>query len=199
MARPPRNPFARGRQARGAERRSELSPFRPPRTAHLPRPATVPILERGPRALAQQLGVAQRGQVPYPPPPGPNVVPGWSAGSTAEWAVFWALWQGYKKVPLVDFIFQSGFQGGHKLAGGIVADFLITDGSELAFMVQGLQWHFFSGSPKQALDRAQAFAIAAYGIQVINIDEDDALRDPIYFVGEALKGVDHGRQLRGLS
>jgi len=119
----------------------------------------------------------------YPAPPA-----GW-LGSTPEWAVYWALTKlGYK--PDQDFTYQSAEMGGRLALGGVVLDFLIHS-LNLAINVHSIYWHY-QPSAKQHDAMARAM-MEGQGIQMIYIEEEDCLRDPLYYVKEALKGVDHSR------
>lgn len=121
----------------------------------------------------------------------PQIVPAppnaW-AGSKPEWNIFWALQQiGLK--PDIDFIYQSPQLGGRIVLGGVVLDFFV-EKTMTAIEVQSTHYHYTSTAviSNDALQRAQ---LLSYGIQVIYIDEEDALRNPIYYTKEALAGVDH--------
>lgn len=106
-----------------------------------------------------------------------------------EWYIYWALVRLGKK-PGVDFSYraETGFSQG--LSGQTQLDFEILDGSDVAIEVQGTFYHYGMGSAKLIQDRVRAGELANQWT-VIDIDEDDALRNPIYYVSEALLGHDH--------
>ncbi len=113
-------------------------------------------------------------------------------GTTAEWAVAWALQQLH-----VEYEYQVPFDGGRTQRGGGVIDFFVPD-RQLAIRVQGVYWHYERSSLAMTIDDVLKESMLAKGLQVVDIDEDDALRDPIYYVGEALRGVDHSRGVTGV-
>lgn len=112
---------------------------------------------------------------------------GWT-GTAPEWAVYWALTRlGYIEGQDYEFV---------ENVGGVEASYY----SQLDFLfpalgigleVQGSFWHMGVGSAKQFSDQTRRDLFAQQGIDVIWLDEDDVLADPIYFVKEALAGVDH--------
>lgn len=123
--------------------------------------------------------------------PGPKPQAGPLAVATLpEWYVWWALTNRLKKQPMVDFSYrgETGFSQG--LSGRTQLDFEMLDGSNIALEIQGTFYHYEQGTAKIILDQVRAAELAAFWT-VINIDEDDALRDPEYYVREALQGRDH--------
>ena len=116
----------------------------------------------------------------------PAVPETWS-GSTPEWAIYWALrTMGLK--PDVDFVYQSAQMGGRMEKGGAVIDFLFFNPPNLGINVQSIYFHYTGQQRRGQIQRAQLEAI---GIRMIFIDEADALRDPKYYVAEALMFRDH--------
>lgn len=113
-------------------------------------------------------------------------------GSEAEWAVNWAL-----ERRGADFQFQANFWTGRLQAGGAVADFSVYSPVRIIIRVQGEHWHYGLGSAKIEDDRLQKAKFLADGFLVIDIDEDDALENPLYFVDEAFRGNDHSKTARG--
>lgn len=111
-------------------------------------------------------------------------------GSGAEWAIYWAL-SSLKE----DFQFQVPLMGGRIEAGGTVVDFYLP-AYLLLIRVQGIHWHY-EIQPQRAQDDILKLALESKGFQVIDIDEDMALRDPIYYTKEALRGQDHSRRAGG--
>ena len=115
-------------------------------------------------------------------------IPNWWMGSRPEYFAFWALLKlGYKN----RFTYQSSKMGGRLSKGGAVLDFFIPELS-LAINIQSVYFHYASTRDRVAgeLQRAQ---LESMGIRVIFIDEQDILRDPIYYVSEALAGREHAR------
>ena len=119
------------------------------------------------------------------------------SGDRPEWWAYWALLRlGLRDG--IDFIYQSGVLGGRLQRGGAVADFEILD-PPMVIAINGEYWHYYRGSGKQALDDLQRFQLSDHGYQVITIDVDDLERDPIYYMSQALQGIDHSRVARGFS
>jgi very-short-patch-repair endonuclease len=118
----------------------------------------------------------------YPEPP-----EDWT-GTEPEWAINWAL----TKLK-ADFDFQHNVAGGRRFVGGIVADFVVYEPTEVMIQVQGVYWHYELGSEKQERDALQRAIVESKGWIVINIDEDDAMRDPIFYTEEALRHIDHSK------
>ena len=59
--------------------------------------------------------------------------------------------------------------------------------------VQGVYFHYEKGSAIIQSDIQTRAFLAAMGITLIFIDEDDALKDAKFYVREALQGKDHSR------
>ena len=118
--------------------------------------------------------------------------PEWFTGSLAEWAIYWALTR-----LGVELVFQADMLGGRNIRGGAVADFYIPD-RQLIIRVQGVFWHYERGAEIRAADELQKQALMGEVYTVIDIDEDDAMRDPLYYTKEALEGRDHSRSARGI-
>jgi hypothetical protein len=153
----------------------------------LPKPKSVrPSVSRGPKALQPALRPAIE-DADRPPPP-----PIWFPGFATEWYCYWAL----QKLGAV-FDYQSPLLGGRLEKGGAVVDFVVYSPVEVAIRIQGTYWHYQLGSQKIAYDRLQRAALEASGLRVIDIDEEDILRDPLFYVREALRGVEHSRVSRG--
>lgn len=87
------------------------------------------------------------------------------------------------------FDFQSAFMGGRLERGGAVADFFISD-LNLILSVQSDYWHYGS-SGKIASDKAQRIALEGLGITVIWIQEEDVLKNPMFYVREAVNFREH--------
>jgi very-short-patch-repair endonuclease len=106
-------------------------------------------------------------------------------GSLPEWNVYWALLRlGYKD----RFTYQSPMMGGRIQKGGAVIDFFVEE-MNLAINVQSKYYHM--GYTQRIKDELQKAQLESMGIKVIYIQEEDALRNPLYYVNEALKGIEH--------
>lgn len=112
--------------------------------------------------------------------------------SDAEWAVAWAL-----TILGVEFMAQHPYHGGRLVPGGAVVDFFISD-RNLFIRVQGVYYHYMKNINIISYDLDQKKYMEDEGFTVINIDSDDALSDPIYYVKEALEGRDHSRAETGM-
>ena len=110
-------------------------------------------------------------------------------GTRPEYAIQWAL------IRLkIGFEFQSSKLGGRQERGGAILDFFLPE-YNLAINIQSFYWHY--GRPGAiASDLLQREALEGMGIKVIWIDEDDALRAPLYYTQEALKGNDFSKMVR---
>ncbi len=86
--------------------------------------------------------------------------------------------------------FQTSFMGGRMVAGGLVADFYLPNYS-LIISVLGEYFHY--GLQRTASDVLQALGMNSQGISTIFIDESDALKNPRYYIQEALRGIDHSK------
>ncbi|GEM_PF-6969540 len=119
-------------------------------------------------------------------------IPAQWPGSDLEWMCYWVLTVVLKMKEGVDFSYQSSRFGGRTELGGIVLDFLMLDGSRIGIDIQGEHWHY--GEAEQIADAVLRRArCQELGIELIFIDGDDISRNPIYYVREALAGVDHSR------
>lgn len=114
--------------------------------------------------------------------------PDWWPGTRPEWAVQWGLERNGLTDGL-DFTYQARLPG---VGQGYYSqvDFLIPD-FNIGIEVQGKYWHYGQGSAKIFTDIFRVSAFAGMGIEIIFIDEYDALQDPRYYVAEALQGNDH--------
>lgn len=112
----------------------------------------------------------------------------------AEWRIFWALLT-FDLLPDVDFQYQANILGGRQRAGGAVNDFIL-GAFNLVLQVQGVYFHY-SSTEQSGKDLIVAAQIASYGLQVIPIDEDDAMNRPRGVVAAALRGEDVSRRARG--
>ena len=113
-------------------------------------------------------------------------------GSTPEWAFYASLAQlGYHDG--VDFTYQSEQMGGRLDKGGAILDFLFTNPPNLAVNVQGVYYHYEFGADTKARDIMIREAMAAQGITLIFVDEDDLEQDPIGVARNALQFRDTSR------
>ena len=92
----------------------------------------------------------------------------------------------------IEFTFQSSMLGGREQRGGAVVDFLVAS-LRLIIRCVGEYWH--SRSDTKAMDELHKIALETTGWRVIDIMATDALRNPLFFVSEAIRGVSHARQL----
>lgn len=110
-------------------------------------------------------------------------------GSLPEWAIYWAH-TALGRIPFQDFQYQYSFDG------STIFDFY-EFAERIAIEVQGLFWHYeFQGS-SVANDQQRKIRAEATGLTLIFIDEDHALRDPIFYLREALAYRDHSRASKG--
>lgn len=116
------------------------------------------------------------------------------SGTRPEWAIYWALTRmGFRDGE--DFIYQAVLPSVGRSYWSQV-DFLVPD-FQLGIEVQGLFWHYALGSERQQRDILRVAYFADRGIDIVFIDEDDALRDPMYYTSEALQRRDHSKLRRG--
>ena len=92
-----------------------------------------------------------------------------------------------------DFSYQSPLMGGRMDKGGVVLDFLFTEPPDLAVNVQGVYYHYEFGVEARARDIMARAALAGQNLSLIFIDDDDLMRDRMYYCREALRYQDHSR------
>lgn len=149
-----------------------------PRLPKLPHP---PQFGKGPRSIGPALS-AIPSEWPAAPPD--------FQGTRPEWLVYWALTK-LGLVPQIDFTFQSSQMGPRWQAGSSVVDFLIVNRVRpLSIRVQGNYFHYSMGSDKIEKDILQRQELEQSGIEVVDVDEDDAVRQPLFYTQRALDGVD---------
>lgn len=150
-------------------------PFRNPYTMLFGKSGRVAVY------TGQRKGVGQSDEnIPDPPPDWPGTLP--------EWAIFWAHTQ-LGRNPGIDFVYQ--YQVGDPASSGSAKlDFYEVD-LNMGINVNGLFYHYGLGGYKITSDREQKFRLESLGIQMLAIDEGDAIRGPVYFLQEALSGKDH--------
>lgn len=111
-------------------------------------------------------------------------------GTEPEWAIYWAFNAiGMKEHQAFEYQYFT-----EATPNGV--DFYVYD-QNLIIEIFGLYWHYQLGGFKLQSDLERQIRLEAMGFDYIVIDEDDALRAPIYFVREALAGRDHSRLARG--
>lgn len=155
----------------------------------------------------QQLGltgVVKEAEKVSGPPPQPTSGPFRVGLATKpEWYVGWALdrlgygldsrggrrMDGSPGKATYSYRAETQFIGSLALSAQL--DFMILDGSQLAFEVEGIHWHYELGTQKIAYDQYRIAQLQGAGWQVIELDEDDVLRDPVFYVREALAGRSH--------
>ena len=113
-------------------------------------------------------------------------------GSVPEYVAYQALVR-LGKQPGQDFTYQSPLMGGRLDKGGFVLDFLFTDPPDLAVNVQGVYYHYEFGVEAQARDVMARASLAGQNITLVFIDDEDLLKDPMYYCREALNYRDHSR------
>jgi very-short-patch-repair endonuclease len=160
----------------------------------LPRRVSLPKVERKPifgRATAGLADALRPAELVSGPPPQPETGPfARGLATKPEWYVNWGLVRNGKKNGL-DYNYRGEVKFLSSLATAAQLDFTMIDGSQIAIEVQGIHWHYELGFDKIAQDRVRRTELVSAGWVVIQIDEDDALRDPVYYVKEALAGRDH--------
>ena len=95
--------------------------------------------------------------------------------------------------PGEDFTYQSPFMGGRMDKGGAVIDFLFSNPPDLAVNVQGVYYHYEFGVEAKARDVMARASLAGQNLTLIFIDDEDLLKDPMYYCREALNYRDHSR------
>jgi len=109
-------------------------------------------------------------------------------GSKPEYYVNWALLKlGMKG----KYEYQSPQMGGRPEKGGAVLDFYFPE-LRLAINVQSVYYHYRTAN-QQARGEMQRAQLESMGIKVVYVHEVDVLRDPVYYVKEALEGREHPR------
>lgn len=156
---------------------------------------------RGPRYLQQMLGEPKEtDNIPRPESyvgtrvDGPSLRLVLANVNEPEWRVFWALiTYGIMPDEPEGFEYQASIGGGHRL-GGNAPDFLLP-GLDLAFDMQGIHFHYGT-TEKQGSDTALLIRLASQDIQLIRIDETDAMQRPRGVVAAALRREDWSRAAR---
>ena len=120
-----------------------------------------------------------------------SVPEGWE-GSLPEWLFYSSLVSlGYREDE--DFTYQSPLAGGRLDKGGAIIDFLFYNPPNLAVNVQGTYYHYELGAETKARDIMVREALAGQGINLIFVDEDDLLQDPVGVTRLALNYRDVSR------
>jgi hypothetical protein len=113
-------------------------------------------------------------------------------GSVPEYIAYQAFVR-LGKQPGQDFTYQSPVMGGRMDKGGFVIDFLFTDPPDLAVNVQGVYYHYEFGVEAKARDVIARASMAGQNLTLIFIDDEDLMKDPMYYCREALNYRDHSR------
>jgi len=92
----------------------------------------------------------------------------------------------------IEFEYQANQMGGRLSVGGAVVDFLIPS-LNLALQIQGLYWHYQRSSTQKARDAISRASLEGMGLTVIYLDEDDLMRNPNFYVKEALEMRDYSK------
>ena len=95
--------------------------------------------------------------------------------------------------PGQDFTYQSPLMGGRLDKGGVIIDFMFSEPPDLAVNVQGVYYHYEFGVESKARDMMARASLAGQNIMLIFIDDDDLMRDRMYYCREALNYQDHSR------
>ena len=107
-------------------------------------------------------------------------------GSLPEWFVNWALLQ---LGMAGQYTYQNSLLGGRLSKGGMVLDFYFP-ALELAINVQSTYFHYRTAA-QRTNDMIQRAQLEGMGIRVVYIQEEDALRNPVFYTREALRGIEH--------
>lgn len=150
------------------------------------------VLGHGPRTYQ---GALKEGFQVSGPPPKPITGP-MAVATEPEWGIYWALTQRLRKVDGVDFVYRRTAGLLASLSERTQLDFMMLDGSQIAIEVQGIYWHYGQGGKKIADDLVRAGLLSGRW-NIVDIDEDDALRDPEHYTREALQGHDHSYRYKG--
>lgn len=117
-------------------------------------------------------------------------------GSLPEYVALVAL-RRLGKLAGEDFTYQSALAGGRMEKGGVVLDFMFFNPPDLAINIQGDYYHYELGTEIRSRDIIAREQMASQGIFLIFVDESDLLKDPIFYMREALNYRDHSRMGRG--
>lgn len=143
-------------------------------------PSTGPSFSTGRRA-----GVA-----PNPRAPWRDIPETWK-GTEPEWAIMWAHQAlGLREHEHFEYLYVTELT-----PNGI--DFFEYD-VQVGIEVFGLYWHYQSGGFKDQSDLERHIRLTAAGFQMVYIDEDHALLDPVYYLREARSLRDHSRFTNGM-
>ena len=93
------------------------------------------------------------------------------------------------------YYFQMEYFGGRMVKGGFLPDFILPT-YNISISVIGKYWH--STSDVRAKDRIQSISLMGAGIETIWIDEEDAMKDPEYFIKQAIRGISHSKLATGV-
>ena len=123
-----------------------------------------------------------------------QIPPNWE-GSGPEYVAY-QTFISLGKTPGEDFTYQSPLMGGRLDKGGFIIDFMFTNPPDLGINVQGVYYHYQKypgGVESKARDVLARASMAGENITLIFVDDDDLMRDPVYYCREALNYRDHSR------
>ena len=123
-----------------------------------------------------------------------QIPPNWE-GSGPEYVAY-QTFISLGKTPGEDFTYQSPLMGGRLDKGGFIIDFMFTNPPDLGINVQGVYYHYtkYSGGVEsKARDVLARASMAGENITLVFIDDNDLMRDPVYYCREALNYRDHSR------
>lgn len=109
-----------------------------------------------------------------------------TAASFPEFICYEWLTKKKKLKPQSDFFFQAPVFGGRTQFGGFILDFYFPD-KRMAWFIQGLQYHYVK-TKDRARDVLARAAIAARGLLVVEIFEDDLLQREEFTLSRAFRG-----------
>lgn len=145
-----------------------------------------PVLPEGPELYQQKEGLGLH-YGPGEPPAGFLTY----TNSKTEWQIYWALAKiigqpkDPRKPPYIGWpglwTYQKPYEGGRRLAGGQVIDFLVyhpaTSHGAIAIRIQTERYHIMTDAAKQAKDRMLLIRLSDQ-FRVVDLYEQDFINDP---------------------
>jgi hypothetical protein len=150
-----------------------------------PKVRSFTVFAVGPRLLGLERQPHRFGG-PGPPPPG-FVGP---TTSLSEWIVYWAIARALndptpehvRNPPFFggrDWAYQSGVEGGRRIRGGSVVDYIVyLPGEQVGIRLQTWRFHEAAGPKKQAYDVVQAEQLSRFMVVKDLYEQDIGLNDP---------------------
>lgn len=163
--------------------------------SHSGRPDPVKLLLKRegyvPIRTGRRAGISAQPAIPrpYPMPIPPDFLQNHPAATEPEWAIYWAHGQ-LGLVEGLDFIYQDSVFKFTTSSASI--DFVELDPT-LVIEIQGTFSHYKLGSAKLVADQDRRAILESEGFPVVFIDEDDAERNPVFYLTDALRGIDHSK------